>query len=58
MKLSHFELMIIFALCISAIIAIITKEGKKEQMKYFLIFFSSLIGIAMVISWMMYPFPR
>jgi len=57
MKFSHFELMIIFALSISAIIAIITKEGTREQFRYFLIFFASLIGIAIVIAWLMYPFP-
>lgn len=58
MDLSHFELMVIFAACISAIIAIITKEGVKAQLKYFIIFFCILVGAAIVIAWLMYPFPR
>lgn len=58
MLFSHFELMLIYAFCISAIIAIITKEGSKEQLKYFLKFFASLIAIALIIGWIMYPFPK
>ncbi|OGF59953.1 MAG: hypothetical protein A2Y62_07885 [Candidatus Fischerbacteria bacterium RBG_13_37_8] len=58
MNLSHFELMLIFAVCISAIIAIITKEGARAQLKYFIIFLGILVGAALVIAWLMYPYPR
>jgi hypothetical protein len=58
MKLSHFEIMVIFALCISIIIAIISKEGAKAQIRYFLLFFLILIFASLAIAWLMYPFPR
>ncbi len=58
MIFSHFELMLIYALCISSIIAILTKESSKEQFKYFIKFFISLVAIALIIGWLMYPFPK
>ncbi len=58
MGLSHFEIMLIFALCISAIIAVISKEGFRNQLKYFIIFFLILIGASLAIAWIMYPFPK
>ena len=58
MKLSHFEIMVIFALCISIIIAIISKEGAKAQIRYFLLYFLILIFASLAIAWLMYPFPR
>lgn len=58
MGLSHFEIMVIFGLCISAIIAIISKEGFKAQLRYFIIFFLILIVASLALAWIMYPFPR
>lgn len=49
--------MVIFALICSIVIALITKDDPKEQWRYFLKFFSSLVGIALAIAWFMYFFP-
>ena len=58
MGLSHFEIMVIFGLCISVIIAIISKEGFKAQLRYFILFFLILIASSLALAWIMYPFPK
>ena len=54
---SHFLFMVTFALICSTVIALITKDDPKEQWRYFWKFFGSLILIALLIAWIMYPFP-
>jgi hypothetical protein len=54
---SHFLLMVIFALLTSTVIALVTKKTPKEQWLYFWKFFGSLVLIALLIAWIMYPFP-
>ena len=54
---SHFLFMVTFALICSTVIALITKDDPKEQWGYFWKFFGSLILIALLIAWIMYPFP-
>jgi len=54
---SHFFLMIIFALICSTVITLVTKNNPRDQWRYFLKFFLSLVLIALVLAWLMYPFP-
>lgn len=54
---SHFFIMLIFAFLSSMVIALVTKDDSKEQWLYFWKFFGSLIVIALIIAWIMYPFP-
>ncbi len=54
---SHFLLMVVFALLSSMVIALVTKDNSREQWRYFWKFFGSLILIALLIAWIMYPFP-
>jgi len=49
--------MVIFAFLSSMVIALVTKDDSREQWLYFWKFFGSLIVIALVIAWIMYPFP-
>jgi hypothetical protein len=55
---SHFILMVVFAFLSSVVISLITKKTPKEQWIYFWKFFASLVLIALIIAWIMYPFPR
>ena len=57
MHASHFLLMVFFALMMSIVISLVTKPTREEQWRYFLKFFGSLIVIALLIAWIMYPFP-
>jgi hypothetical protein len=54
---SHFLLMVSLAFIASLVIALVTKEEPREQWRYFLKFFGSLVLIALVLAWIMYPFP-
>lgn len=49
--------MVAFALLTSTVIALITKKTPKEQWLYFWKFFASLVLIALLLAWIMYPFP-
>lgn len=49
--------MIGFAFISSVVISLVTKSEPREQFRYFLKFFASLIVIALALAWMMYPFP-
>ena len=54
---SHFFLMVGFALISSIVIALVTKNDAREQWRYFLKFFASLVLIALALAWIMYFFP-
>jgi len=54
---SHFLFMVSFAFLAAAVIALVTKSNPWDQWIYFLKFFFSLIVIALIIAWIMYPFP-
>ena len=54
---SHFLIMVSFAFLTSLVICLVTKSDPKEQFRYFLKFFFSLVLIALAIAWIMYPFP-
>ena len=54
---SHFLLMVLFALITSTVVSLITKESFKDQARYFLKFFGSLVIIALLLAWVMYFFP-
>ncbi len=54
---SHFLLMTGFAFLTSIVIALVTKKTPREQWRYFWKFFASLVAIALLIGWIMYPFP-
>ncbi len=54
---SHFLLMMIFALICSTVITLVTKNNPRDQWRYFVKFFLSLVLIALALAWLMYPFP-
>jgi hypothetical protein len=49
--------MIALAFISSLVISLVTKEEPREQLRYFFKFFGSLVVIALLLAWMMYPFP-
>jgi len=54
---SHFVLLVIFSLCVSAVFAALMREESLEQIKLGARMFAGLVGAAVVIGWLMYPFP-
>ncbi|MCS6818034.1 MAG: hypothetical protein N0A16_07700 [Blastocatellia bacterium] len=52
----HLLAMVLFALCVSTVFAIVTKEEPREQLHYAVKAFFAFLGIALAIGWLMYPF--
>lgn len=53
----HLLAMTLFALCVSTVFAIVTKEDPREQFIYAVKAFLAFLGIALAIGWIMYPPP-
>ena len=58
MQLTHFPAMLLFAVVISVAFAFLTKRTFAERLRYALWAFLAFVLVAVVISWLMYPFPR
>jgi hypothetical protein len=57
MMRSHFVLMLIFSLCISTVFAGLLREEPKEQVAIGVRMFGAMIAAALVLGWLMLPFP-
>jgi hypothetical protein len=55
--LSHFTALTIFALIVSTVFAMITKNEPRDQFRYGLFVFLSFIAVAIAVGWRMYPLP-
>lgn len=49
--------MVIYATLLSVFFTALWKREPREQLKLFLQLFLGLVGGALVIAWLMYPFP-
>ena len=54
---SHLLLMTLFAFFVSLVFAVIAKDEPREQMRLGALMFSGFLGSAIVLGWLMYPFP-
>jgi hypothetical protein len=57
MIFSHFTALVVFALIVSTVFAMITKNEPREQLRYGVFVFLSFLGVAFVVGWLMYPLP-
>ena len=57
MILSHFSALLIFALIVSTVFALITKNEPREQFRYGLFVFLSFLAVAFAVGWIMYSLP-
>jgi putative Mn2+ efflux pump MntP len=58
MVISHVPAMALYAFLVSVVFGVIAKNTTRERLLYGLKSFSLFIGIALLIGWLMYPFPR
>jgi len=58
MVISHFPAMVLFSLLVSVVFGVIAKNTTRERFTYGLKSFLLFVGIALLIGWVMYPFPR
>jgi hypothetical protein len=54
---SHLALMLIFSLCVSAVFAGLLREETPEQLVIGAKMFGGMIVAALVLGWLMRPFP-
>ena len=54
---SHAALLAGFAFFVSVIFAVLAKDRPFEQLRFGGLLFAGFIGAALLIGWLMYPFP-
>ncbi len=54
---SHFALMVVFSFFVSLVFALLAKDTTGEQVRFGGMMFAGFIAAAVVLGWLMYPFP-
>ena len=54
---SHFLLLTLFAFFVSLVFSLLAKDDPKEQVRFGGMMFGGFLGAAVVLGWLMYPFP-
>lgn len=55
--ISHFFLMVVYALLVSVFFTVLWRRGRRSQMVLFLQLFLGMVGGGLIVAWLMYPFP-
>ena len=53
----HFLVMALFAFFVSLVFAVIAKDDVREQLRFGGLMFAGFLVSAIVLGWLMYPFP-
>ena len=54
---SHLLLLVLFALLVSIVFAVLMRDEVKAQLQFGVVLFGSFVVGAIVLGWLMYPFP-
>ena len=54
---SHAFLLVVFAFFVSLVFAVIAKDDLREQLRFGGLLFGGFLVSAIVLGWLMYPFP-
>lgn len=54
---SHVLLLALFSFFVSLVFALLAKDDPREQLRFGGVMLSGFLGAAIVIGWLMYPFP-
>ena len=54
---SHLLLMVLFAFFVSLVFAVIAKDELRDQLRFGGLMFGGFLASAVVLGWLMYPFP-
>ncbi len=54
---SHMLLLVVFAFFVSLVFAVIAKDDVREQLRFGGMMFGGFVAAALVLGWLMYPFP-
>jgi hypothetical protein len=54
---SHILLLVLFAFFVSVVFALLVKNDLTEQIRFGGLLFAGFVAAAIVLGWLMYPFP-
>jgi len=54
---SHLALLVLFAFFVSLVFAVLNKDDVRDQLRFGALMFGGFIVTAIVLGWLMYPFP-
>jgi hypothetical protein len=54
---SHLLLLAVFAFFVSLVFAVLTKDDAREQLRFGGMLFGGFLVVAIVLGWLMFPFP-
>ena len=54
---SHFLVMVIFAACVAVVFSVLMKDEPLEQLRLGGLLFAGFVGTAVVLGWLLFPFP-
>jgi len=54
---SHFVLLALFAFFVSFVFALIARDEAAEQLRFGAMLFAGFLASAVVLGWLMFPFP-
>jgi hypothetical protein len=54
---SHLLLLVVFAFFVSLVFAVIAKDTGREQLRFGGLMLAGFLGAALVLGWLMFPFP-
>jgi hypothetical protein len=57
MMRSHILLLVVFAFFVSLVFAVIAKDEARAQLRFGGLMFAGFLASAIVLGWLMYPFP-
>jgi uncharacterized membrane protein YfcA len=55
--LSHFFLMVLYALIVSLFFTLLWRRDRRQQIRLFLQLFLGMVVGGLLVAWLMYPFP-
>ena len=54
---SHFLVMVLFSLFVSVVFAVLLRDEPREQLRTGAMMFGGFVAAAVVLGWLMFPFP-
>jgi heme A synthase len=54
---SHFLLLVLFAFLVSLVFAVLLRDEPRSQLRFGAVVFGGFVLSAVVLGWLMYPFP-
>ncbi|HVC20251.1 MAG TPA: hypothetical protein VNE16_09245 [Vicinamibacterales bacterium] len=54
---SQFALLVLFAFFVSLVFAVIARDDPKAQLRFGALVLGAFVAAAIVLGWLMYPFP-